>query len=61
MTIKVFPGCRTRTAASSASHEEDGQVVMFGLLVGRQVMIGKLLGFRSDVCPPVVLSVIGQM
>jgi len=32
------------------------------LLVGRQVMIGKLLGFRSDVCPLVVLTVvIGQM
>jgi hypothetical protein len=62
LTIKVFPECRTRTGASSASHGRDGQVVMFGLLVGRQVMIGKLLGFTSDVCPLVVLSVvIGQM
>jgi len=39
--VKVFPGCRTRTGASSAYHGQDGQ----------QVMIGMLLGFTSDVCP----------
>ncbi|DBB03968.1 TPA: hypothetical protein ACH3X1_016708 [Trebouxia sp. C0004] len=62
LTIKVFPGCQTGTVASSASHGQDGQMVIFCLLVGRPVMIGKLLGFRCDVCPLVVLSVvIGQM
>jgi hypothetical protein len=48
LNVKVFPGCWTRTGASSASN---GQVVMFGLLVGRQVLVCMLLGFRSDVCP----------
>ncbi len=51
LNVKVFPGCWTRTGASSASNGQDGQVVMFGLLVGRQVLVCMLLGFRSDVCP----------